>query len=266
MRICVLGSGSKGNATFVETENTKILIDAGLSNKELEARLSLINVNPNDINAILVTHEHSDHIKGIGQFAKKHNVKIFANRKSWDFIANKFEFLKPEQQIEFSGKDFCINDLNIQTFDVDHDSISCVGFSVIEGNKMFSIATDLGHVTPEIVNRLKNSDFVVLESNHDVEMLKQNPNYTPALKQRILSNFGHISNDTCASTILKMLGCKTRGVVLGHLSEHNNTPEKALGAINLKLYQNRIAKEEMFFVDVASQTRPTNIFKIKNLE
>ncbi len=266
MRICVLGSGSKGNCTFVETEHSKILIDAGLSNKEIEARLELIKVNPNDIDAILLTHEHSDHIKGVGQFVKKHGAKVFANKKSWNFVLSKFEDLPFEKQFEFcGGQDFLLNDVAIQTFDVDHDSLSCVGFSVIEGNKMFTIATDLGHVTPNIVKRLGQSDFAVLESNHDVEMLKHNPNYPLTLKQRILSDHGHISNSTCADTILQMLGLKTRGILLGHLSEHNNTPELALNTLKNKLENNNIKRDEVFYVDVASQEKPSNIYRIKDL-
>ncbi len=266
MRICVLGSGSKGNSTYVETEHSKILIDAGLSNKELETRLELLKINPNDIDAILITHEHSDHIKGVGQFAKKHNAKIFANRKSWDYISNKFDDIPTNCQIEFSGQDFWVNDLAVQTFDVDHDSLSCVGFSVVENNKRFTIATDLGHVTQNVVEKLKQSDFVVLESNHDIETLKKNPNYPYVLKQRILSNHGHISNDTCAETILQMLGYKTRAVLLAHLSEQNNSPSLALNTLNQKLLLNQIDSREMFFVDVANQNKPSNIFKLKNVE
>lgn len=263
MRICVLASGSKGNSTYVETENSKILIDAGLSKTELERRLSLINVNPFDIDAILVTHEHSDHIKGLSQFVKKYNNKIYAHRKSWDILAEKLGDISTSLQIEFNGEDFNIKDMTIQSFDLEHDSAHCVGFSVIEGRKKFSTATDLGHTSPEIISHLKTSDFVILEANHDIQTLRNNPNYPYYLKSRILSNHGHLSNDETAKTIIKLLGNTTRGVMLAHLSEQNNSPQLATQTIRKTLIENNVSPAEELFIDIAKQENVSNIFKIK---
>lgn len=263
MRICVLASGSKGNSTYIETEKSKILIDAGITKSDLERRLSLINVNPSDIDAILITHEHSDHIKGVGQFAKKFGCKIYAHNLSWDALSTKIGDIPLAQQVEFNGKDFNIRDMTIHTFDLDHDSNHCVGFSVIEGNKKFTTATDLGHTTPEIVKNLATSDFVVLESNHDIQTLKNNPNYPQILKTRILSRHGHLSNEETAQTIVKLLGNTTRGVVLAHLSEQNNSPDMAIRTIRKTLFENKVTPQDEIYIDVAKQDYVGHIYKLK---
>jgi len=264
MRICILASGSKGNCTYIESENSKILIDAGLSKKEIVNRLSLIKVSPNDIDAILVTHEHSDHIKGLENFAKEYKCKVYGHRDSFGMIEEKCSLIPLSQQVEFCSNDFNIKDLIISPFDLDHDSNHCVGFSVMENGKKFTIATDLGHMTPEIEKKLKTSDFIVLESNHDILTLKNNPNYSYSLKQRILSKYGHISNDECSNTILNLIGHKTRGVMLAHLSEQNNSKELAINEINKKLIKNNIKAEDFnMYVGVATQNNVSNIFKIK---
>ncbi len=265
MRVCVLASGSKGNSTYVETEDAKLLIDAGLSKKELENRLTLIGVNPSSIDAILITHEHSDHIKGLGQFVKTYNTKVFAHKDSWAMIDEKAQTIPVNCEIEFNGKDFNIFGTTIQTFDLDHDSNHCVGFSVIEKNNRFSTATDLGHMTDEILKVLKESDLITLESNHDIKTLLNNPNYTYSLKQRILSNHGHISNEECSKTILSLLGFNPRGVILGHLSEQNNTPNLAIQTLNNVLVSNGVTKDDFSInIQVAMQHTPTKIFKLKD--
>ncbi len=264
MRICVLASGSKGNSTYIETEHSKILIDAGLSKRELECRLSLLNVNPFDIDAILVTHEHSDHIQGVGAFSRKYKNKIYAHKKNWSILSERIGNISLSQQIEFNGTDFHIKDMCIQSFDVDHDSQHCVGFSVIEKTKKFTFATDLGHITPEIISRLATSDFVALEANHDIQTLKNNPQYPLRLKNRILSKYGHLSNDVTAQTILNLLGKTPRGVILAHLSEQNNNPDLALQTVRKTLLDNKANPEKELHIDVAQQNTVGNIYRIKN--
>ncbi len=265
MRVCVLASGSKGNSTYIETNDAKILIDAGLSKKELENRLTQIGVNPSSIDAILITHEHSDHIKGLGQFAKTYNTKVFAHKDCWALIDEKAQGIPTINELEFNGTDFNILGTTIQTFDLDHDSNHCVGFSVIEGKNRFSSATDLGHMTEKIQNILRLSDLITLESNHDIQTLLNNPKYSYALKQRILSNHGHISNEECSKTILSLLGFNTRGVILGHLSEQNNTPNLAIQTLNNVLISNGVTKQDFNLnIQVASQNSPTKIFRLKD--
>ncbi len=263
MRVCVLASGSKGNSTFIQTEHSNILIDAGLTKTELERRLGLLGVKPTEIDAILITHEHSDHIKGLSQFAKKFGTKIYAHRKSWDMLASKISDVDNSLQIEFNGNDFNIKDLAVHSFDLEHDSSHCVGFSLMEGSKKFTSATDLGHTTPEIVKNLETSDLVLLESNHDVQTLKNNPNYPFKLKERILSNHGHISNQVAADTIIQMLGKTPRGVILAHLSEQNNSPDLAVRTIRKTFFENKVTPQDEIYIDVAKQDYVSHIFKIK---
>ncbi len=263
MRICVLGSGSKGNCTYVEGENTRILIDAGLSKLEIEKRLSLINVNPSEIDSILITHEHSDHIAGVGNFCRKYGCKIYAHQYIWPLLEQKINGINLKQQVEFNNKDFSINEFNISNFDLDHDSIHCVGFSISNGKTTISSATDLGHITDDIIKKLYQSDLVILESNHDVEKLMKNPNYPYQLKQRILSNHGHLSNDATANAIIKMLGKKVRGIILAHLSEDNNTPQLAYQTVQNVLKTNKANSNQNLVIDIAQQRQVGRIYKIK---
>lgn len=263
MRICVLASGSKGNCIYVEGDKTKILIDAGISKLEIEKRLSVINVNPSEIDSILITHEHSDHIAGVGNFARKYDCKVFAHKDIWPILETKVGDLKTSQQIEFSNSPFLLNELDINAFDVDHDALHCVGFSVICNNKKFSTATDLGHTTPEIIKQLYTSDAILLEANHDIKMLKNNPHYPYSLKQRILSNHGHLSNEATAKAIIEMLGKNVRGIMLGHLSEENNSPQKAIQTIQDVFMANDVKSNQNIFIDVATQKKVSRIFKIK---
>lgn len=265
MRVCVLGSGSKGNSTYIEGENTKILIDGGLSKLELEKRLMQIDVNPSEINSILITHEHSDHISGISNFSKKYGCKVYAHSDAWTVLSDKLVGVEFKNQYEFNGSDFSINELNISTFDLDHDAIHCVGFSVLCNKTKFSIATDLGHTTPEIIHNLSSSDLVVLEANHDIQKLKTNTKYPYSLKQRILSNHGHLSNQASADTLIQMLGNKTRAVIFGHLSEENNTPDLVVDTVKQTFINNGALPEREIKIDIAKQHKPSTIYKIKNI-
>ncbi len=264
MRICVLGSGSKGNCTFVEGENTRILIDAGLTKADIESRLALIGVNPDSIDSILVTHEHSDHIKGLGAFARAHGVKIFAHPDTWNEMDSKLGAIKSENRIGIYNQDFYINELGIANFDLSHDSRHCLGYSIYDGSKKFSIATDLGFITDSIIKNLADSSLVVLEANHDVNRLKLNPRYPIALKNRILSKYGHLNNQDSAEAVTKMLGYGIRGLIPAHLSEENNTPELVLESLQKAISQagGNLAKE--LHVEIAKQHQIGNIYRLKS--
>ncbi len=264
MRICVLASGSKGNCTYIEGENTRILIDAGLTKTDIETRLTLIGVDPNSINSILVTHEHSDHIKGLGAFARAHDTEIYAHPDTWDEMENKIGIIPAHHKLGIFQNDFNINELSVQSFDLSHDSRHCLGFSIYEGNKKFSTATDLGFITDQIIKNLADSSLVVLEANHDVNRLLQNPRYPIALKNRILSKYGHLNNVDSANAVLKMLGYGVRGLIPAHLSEDNNTPELVLRSLQEVVAKNggNLAKE--LHVDIAKQHQIGNIYRLKS--
>lgn len=182
---CSLYSGSSGNCLLVETSNTKILIDAGESAKKITSALSLSNIEPDQIDAILVTHEHSDHVKGLGTFSKKYDIPVYANSKTWDAMPEQsFKIAEKNIQKFTIEENFEIGDLKIHPFKIPHDAANPCGFNLIYENNKISIATDIGHMTSNIVHKLENSLFVLLEANYDPEILKCSP-YPYLLKKRI---------------------------------------------------------------------------------
>ena len=264
MRLCVLGSGSKGNCTFIEGDKTRILIDCGLNKTEIERRLSLIGIDPSSIQAILITHEHSDHIAGLNSFAKKYGCKVFAHPATWNAMEQKVRNIPLGNCVSITTSNFEVNELGVEAFSLSHDSAHCLGYSVINEAKKVSMATDLGYIDDAIISQLADSSLVVLETNHDIERLRLNPRYPLYLKQRILSNNGHLNNKDSATAVLKMLGYGIRGLVCAHLSEENNTPELVLSTLNqvVAAQGGDLAKE--INVDIAHQDRVGNLYRIKS--
>lgn len=184
-KFCSLYSGSSGNSLFVETSNTKVLIDAGESAKKIESALNSIEVDVSDIDAILVTHEHSDHIKGIGTLSKKFNIPVYANRETWEAMPEVSQKVIEENQNSFRvNENFEIGDLKVSPFSIPHDSANPCGFNIYYGNKKISIATDIGHMDAKIIKNLEESSFILLEANYDPNILKCS-RYPYCLKQRI---------------------------------------------------------------------------------
>lgn len=263
MRICVLGSGSKGNSTYIECGDTGILIDAGLSCAQIEKRLNTININPYSIKAILITHEHTDHIAGAPAFALKYGARIYTHKDTWKAMSDKFDKLAYSQMIDICDNNFFVNDVGVNTFDLSHDAAHCLGYSLSFGQNKISVATDLGFMNDKILHNLITSDIVVLEANHDINKLLNNPNYPLYLKNRILSNLGHLNNNATADTIVQMLGYNVRGVILAHLSEQNNSPTLAQNTVYNKLNSAGAVINKDIIIDVAHQEKVGNIFKIK---
>lgn len=261
MRAVNLASGSDGNLTYIESENVKLLVDIGLSCKEVEKRLALLNVSGKDIDAILITHEHSDHIKGLDVFASKYKTKVYAHIDGWAAINAKVFRLEQSQKWSFSSAPFCVGDIIVQAFKVPHDSACCVGYTFSCNNKKISIATDLGKIDNNILSYISGSQLVYLEANHNVDMLKANPNYSNMLKHRILSNFGHLSNNSSAEAIKYLAQTGVKQVVLSHLSRENNEPQLAYEEISNILKQNGIEEGVNIKIDIASN-QPGKIFKI----
>ena len=184
MKVCNLGSGSDGNLTYIATNKVKILLDAGLSASEITKRLALLNVLPQDIDAILVTHEHADHIKGIDVFASKYHTKVYVHNKGLWALKSKLKKVDKISFMPFDDLDFVIGDLQVSNFPLSHDAEYCSGFSFKENTKKVSILTDLGYTNAEVLSKIHGSVLVYLEANHDVEMLKNNLMYPPMLKPR----------------------------------------------------------------------------------
>jgi len=263
MKVVTLASGSKGNSTYIETINSKVLVDIGITLKQIEEKLKEIEVCPKDIDAILITHEHSDHIKGVGSFAKKYGTKIYAHNYLWQVLEQKLDDKSLNEQIVFFNDDFIISDLTVSSFEVPHDATYCVGYCFFNDGKKISIATDLGHTNPRIIDKLKNSTLVILEANHDEELLKQNPKYPLYLKNRILSSRGHLSNLSAAQAILELVNFNVKQIVLAHLSEENNAPEMAYNTIKDFLKSHGVEEGKHIFIDVATQHKIGNIFYLK---
>ena len=260
MRICNLASGSSGNCTYIETDTTKILIDNGKPLSYVFNYLNELGVDPYTIDAILITHEHSDHIKGIQQFAKSYNTNIYAHINISKIVKNQIH-VNPEQ-FNFFDSDFEIGNLHIQPFPLPHDSKFCVGYRINEEDAVVSICTDLGSFSEQTFEIIKSSALVYLEANYDPEMLMSYPNYPPFLKKRINGPNGHLSNLNCAKAIEKLVQAGTRLVVLSHISEHSNTTNLAVGTIASYLESKNIIPNINVRLDIAHHEQRGTIFRL----
>lgn len=251
MRFCVLGSGSKGNATYLESGGTSLLIDAGMSGVELQKRLSVIGVELSAIDAILVTHEHNDHVQGVGVLSRRAKIPVYANPATFAAAAKTVHKLSCYNEFE-TGKSFHFRDLEIHPFSISHDSEDPVGFRISDGTVDFGYCTDTGKVSRLMLHRLASCQALVLESNYDVTML-QNGTYPPHLKQRIRSNQGHLDNLEAATFLRELVHEKLQHVVLAHLSEENNHPEIAYHTAAEALGADTLSLETAIRISVASQ-------------
>ena len=203
MKVSVLASGSKGNSTFIETNNTKILIDVGMSNLYIEKKLILLGINPNDINSVFITHTHTDHIAGLKVFVKKHHPKVYLTLdmyKEISDILDNYEILEDK---------VILSDLIVDFFKTSHDTDS-VGYIVKNNEKEIVYVTDTGYINIKNLKKINNKDLYIFESNHDVELLMKNPNYPYQIKQRILGDRGHLSNNQCKDYLKKIIGDRTK--------------------------------------------------------
>lgn len=228
IKFCTLTSGSSGNSIFVSDGKTRILVDAGVSGKKIEEGLRAIGEEADRIDAILVTHEHADHINGIGILSRRYDIPIYANSNTWNAMSGSIGSIKPYhiREIETENR-FGIMDIGVEAFSIPHDAADPVGYSFYIGSKKITVATDIGHINKPLFQHLSGSDGILLESNHDVEMLK-NGTYPYPLKQRILGEFGHLSNKLAATLACFLVKNNTTKIMLGHLSNENNTPRLAL--------------------------------------
>ena len=251
MRICLLASGSKGNSLLIESGQTRLLIDAGISARELRKRLELIGVDPESLNALLITHEHTDHVRGLGPLVRQLNLPVYLQT---DLAQKLSDVGKPECVHEFAeGEDFIVNDLTIRPFAITHDSLAPVGFTLSGEKGKVGVATDLGIATRLVSECLQECRALVLETNHDEELLRDGP-YPWFLKQRVRGTHGHLSNIAGGSLLQSLLWEGLETVFLGHLSETNNRPELALEAVNHVLNKQNVCAPEVL---VGKQKIPT---------
>ena len=237
MRLCSIASGSSGNCIYVGSDSTHLLVDTGISKKRIEESLAELEVKGEELNGILITHEHSDHIQGLGVFCRKYEVPIYATKGTIAGIcACKTLGKIPEGLFREISSDetFDVGDLTVKPFAISHDANEPTGFRIEQEEKAVAVATDLGIYDDYIVENLKGLDAVVLEANHDIHMLEVGP-YPYPLKRRVLGDHGHLSNELSGRLLCKILHDKMKHVVLGHLSRENNFPELAYETVKLEV-------------------------------
>ena len=260
MKFCSLYSGSSGNSIFIASDNTKVLIDAGLAGKKIDDALKHIGEESSSIDGIFITHEHIDHIKGVGVLSRKYDIPIYANDNTWAVMEKNIGKIK-EHNIRIMDRrsSITINDLEIRSFNIPHDAIAPVGYTVSYAGKNASVVTDFGVFTEEIRDNIIDSDIILLESNHDVNMLRMGP-YPYKLKLRVLGENGHLSNEDCGSAIVSLLkNDKKKQIVLGHLSGTNNHPDLAYQTVVDVLSANGIRPGDDVILQLASRHNPSEI-------
>lgn len=240
MKVCVLASGSEGNVTYVETAKSKILIDIGTNLKYITSKLAELNVAPSDIDYILISHTHDDHIKALKTFLRKNHPRICLTIKMLFDI----EELKDYDNLLVFEDDIILEDCQIKSIKTSHDTNDSRGFIITENGKSVVYLTDTGYLNHKYFSSLSNKDIYLIESNHDVEMLINGP-YPKWLKTRVVGPYGHLSNQDSAIYMSKLIGPKTKRILLMHLSHKNNTEELALNTINNIFNENAIAFSEI---------------------
>lgn len=243
MKACVLASGSKGNCTYISSTTTQLLIDIGISCRNVEQKLNEIAVEPKDIKSILITHTHVDHINGLRVFIKKYNPTVYLTPLMYDelsqtMVINKYCFIED---------DMFIDDIKIEVVKTSHDANDSNGYVLTNQNSSLVYITDTGYINQKFHNKMKNKSIYIIESNHDVPML-MNGKYPYAIKQRIISPKGHLSNQECSNYLKKLVGKETKVIILNHLSEENNTEtlayETLVNTLNEKIEKIIIARQK----------------------
>ncbi|MBO5744010.1 MAG: MBL fold metallo-hydrolase [Clostridia bacterium] len=237
-RFLSLYSSSSGNSILISNSSTNILIDAGVSASKIVASLNEVGLGAQDIDAIFVTHEHSDHISGIRVLSKKYNIPVYANAPSMEGVLKNAPQIPPGSANIISASNvYEINSMKVKPFIIPHDSAAAFGYVIESEGKKYAVATDTGCITKAMLSNLAGCEAVIIEANHDVKMLNCGT-YPYHLKRRILSDKGHLSNDKCAWLATQLAIWGTKRILLGHLSRENNTPQKAFECVNKCLEEN----------------------------
>ncbi len=265
LQFCPLFSGSSGNALLVRGGDTYILIDSGMSGKQEIEALNSVGVDPSRLSAIVVTHEHSDHIKSVGIMSRKFDLPVYATEPTWNMMARSVGNIRKENIRPFDVTDeLYIGDLCVRPFAIPHDAACPVGYHVFCGGLSIATATDMGHMTPSVFDEIRSADLVLLESNHDPDMLMHNEHYSAALKRRILGNKGHLSNEACAEALVRLCDNGLQRAILGHLSGENNTPELAMNtSVNALCERGAVLGTEIN-VDMAWRDHPGHVYTLED--
>lgn len=265
MRFVSIASGSSGNCIYIGSENTHILVDAGISNKRIEQGLNEIGLKGSDIDAVVITHEHSDHTKGLGVLARRYGVPIYGTKETLEEISE-MKYLGEYPRELFCpvnpDVEFEVGDLHIQPFSIDHDAANPVAYRVNHGRRNVAVATDMGHYDQYVIDHLQGLDALLLESNHDVNMLETGP-YPYYLKRRILGDHGHLSNENAGRLLNHVLHDHLKYILLGHLSKENNYEALAYETVKLEIDQGDTAyKASDFSISVAKRDEMSQIINL----
>lgn len=256
-----LFSGSSGNCYVVSHEGTIILLDAGLPGKKITEALALCRIDPREIDAIVVTHEHRDHVSGVGVLSRRYDIPVYTNVNTWEAMTPIIGDIAPKNtRIIDTGRDFFIGSVNVYPFAIPHDCAEPVAYSFHAGKRKLTCATDIGHVTQAVEAQLQGSDLLLIESNHDTDMLNA-CSYPASLKRRILGNHGHLSNENCGKLLVRLANQGLSRAILGHLSRESNTEERAYSSAADTLLKSGIGKAD-FELSVAHRDRVLGKFEV----
>lgn len=257
---CSLASGSKGNCHYIADGDNYLLIDVGLNGKQVEKKLLELDINPEKISGMIISHEHRDHVSGAGVLSRRYNIPIYANRGTWEGmmpIISKID--KNNIKIFNTNRTFKIGNFIIHPYSISHDAKDPVGFSILNQGVKISITTDLGCINQVILDKIQGSNLIVLESNHDIDMLKVGK-YPYFLKRRILSDVGHLSNEAAGDAILQLIKHNVKSFLLAHLSRDNNFPELALQTVKNIMEENNINIGKDVFIDVIDGEKGSTLY------
>ncbi|WP_430884453.1 MBL fold metallo-hydrolase [Fusibacter sp. JL216-2] len=266
MNFCSLASGSSGNCQYVSSETTHLLVDAGLSGKYIRNALENIDVDPEVIHGILISHEHSDHVKGVGVLMRRYGVKLYVNELTWKAMKHRVGEVDDNNIVFFkTNEKFMIGDIEVKPFSISHDAADPVGFSFCIETAKVCVATDLGIASDDILSEIGDCDLLMIEANHDEEMLKMGK-YPYYLKRRILGEDGHISNEYAGGLVVEAARRgRVNQVLLGHLSKENNFPELAYETVRQVVEDNNIEVGIDLNIDMTYRDRVSRLYKIKRI-
>jgi len=253
MRFSVLASGSTGNAFYIETDKTRLLVDAGLSGKQIDRLFTEVAADPKELDGILVTHEHTDHIKGLGIIARKYKLPIYANEKTWKAMEKAIGKIQTDQKFDFAANHVqTFGDIDVESFSVSHDAVDPMFFTFHHEDKKVALVTDLGYVYERIKKTIAGANAFIFEANHDVSMLQMG-SYPWNVKRRILGDYGHVSNEDCGLALSDVITNETKRVYLAHLSKDNNMKELARMSVD-QVLQERDIKMNLYDTDPITAT------------
>ncbi len=260
MKLCSLSSGSSGNCVYIESDQSRILVDAGKSARQLQSLMSQAGLDPKRLDGIFVTHEHADHVQGVGVLSRRFHLPIFASEGTWQAMSKKLGRVDHQnQRIIVKDQPFSFRDLQVQPIGIYHDAIDPLAYTFRCGTEKVSVLTDTGVVDERILTAIRGSAIYYLEANHDVEMVLNGP-YPPLLKDRILSARGHLSNHQAASILVELLEGRGEVVLLAHLSAENNTPELCDATIRADLMEAGLDPDRHLQLLIAPRHTPSPLF------